>query len=162
MSDISSIDLLFPNNQPVPVNLQHECNHALKELKNHAKFCPLIKDASHTNKAPYAIRLSIESRLLISNIVDKCNNTLPITAVSLSPYWSLLKDYKIIIDNYNIMRAKLTMPSKIEAIDMARRGIHNDGAALLMERLAEKIILDHPTARRFFTLLFILCNGMVR
>jgi uncharacterized protein (UPF0262 family) len=75
--------------------------------------------------------------------------------LSLSPFRSVLKDYRMICDSYNQAIRNAT-PGHIEALDMGRRGIHNEGSELLRERLKGKIDIDHDTARRLFTLICAL------
>jgi len=81
----------------------------------------------------------------------------PLTEVSLpiTPFRTLIKDYFLICESY-YSAIKRASPSQIEAIDMGRRGLHNEGSALLRERLEGKIAIDHETARRLFTLVCIL------
>ena len=75
--------------------------------------------------------------------------------LSLSPFRGVLRDYRMICDSYNQAIRNAT-PGQIEALDMGRRGIHNEGSDLLRERLAGKVGLDHDTARRLFTLICAL------
>ncbi|MGR3540167.1 MAG: UPF0262 family protein [Hasllibacter sp.] len=78
--------------------------------------------------------------------------------LSLGPFRQVVKDYWQICEAY-FDAVKTLPPSKIEAIDMARRGIHDEGGHLLMERLEGKAVMDHPTARRLFTLICVLHHG---
>ncbi len=157
MSDLISIDLLFPNDQPPPLSMQAECDRALNELKHNCAFQPL-----HANKAPYALTLSIQENRFVFRIVDGNGDILPILALSLSPYKRLIRDYKMIIDSYAAMRQQSVMASKLESIDMARRGIHNEAAEKIVERLVDKITIDHDTGRCLFTLLFVLSASTTR
>ena len=75
--------------------------------------------------------------------------------LSLSPFRGVLKDYRMICESYNDAIRNAT-PGQIEALDMGRRGIHNEGSDLLRERLKGKVGLDHDTARRLFTLICAL------
>jgi uncharacterized protein (UPF0262 family) len=74
---------------------------------------------------------------------------------SLAPLRGIVKDYFMICDSY-YQAIRTATPSQIEAIDMGRRGLHNEGSDLLMERLKEKVEVDHDTARRLFTLICVL------
>jgi uncharacterized protein (UPF0262 family) len=74
---------------------------------------------------------------------------------SLTPLRRVVRDYFTICDSY-YDAIRTATPSQIETIDMARRGLHNEGSELLRERLAGKIALDLPTARRLFTLISAL------
>jgi uncharacterized protein (UPF0262 family) len=75
--------------------------------------------------------------------------------LSLAPLRSVVKDYFMICDSY-YEAIRTATPDKIEALDMARRGLHNDGSSTLMERLKSKVVVDFDTARRLFTLLCVL------
>ena len=75
--------------------------------------------------------------------------------LSLTPFRRLVKDYFLICDSY-YQAIRTATPSQIEAIDMGRRGLHNEGSELLMERLKDKIAVDFDTARRLFTLITVL------
>jgi uncharacterized protein (UPF0262 family) len=75
--------------------------------------------------------------------------------LSLSPFKGILKDYFMVCESYYDAIRKAT-PSQIEALDMGRRGLHNEGSTLLQERLAGKVTTDHDTARRLFTLICAL------
>ena len=75
--------------------------------------------------------------------------------LSLTPFRRIVKDYFLICDSY-YEAIRTSSPSQIEAIDMGRRGLHNEGSQLLMERLTGKVEVDFDTARRLFTLLCVL------
>ena len=75
--------------------------------------------------------------------------------LSLTPFRRIVKDYYMICESY-YAAIRTSTPSQIEAIDMGRRGLHNDGSQTLLERLAGKIEIDFDTARRLFTLVCVL------
>jgi uncharacterized protein (UPF0262 family) len=75
--------------------------------------------------------------------------------LSLTPLRRIVKDYYMICDSY-YQAIRTATPDKIEAIDMGRRGVHNEGSRVLMERLKGKVAIDIDTARRLFTLLCVL------
>lgn len=106
---------------------------------------------------PYTLKLSTVDQRLIFEFVNVAEQNYTI-GLSLSPFRRVMKDYFEICDSYN-MAVKASNPRAIEAIDMARRGIHNDGSELLQERLAGKAEMDFDTARRLFTL---VCSLMWR
>ena len=87
----------------------------------------------------------------------RLSDTAPVVVhmLSLTPFRRIVKDYFLICDNY-YRAIRTATPSHIEAIDMGRRGLHNEGSELLMERLKEKIEIDFDTARRLFTLVCVL------
>ena len=106
-------------------------------------------------QGPYALHLSIEDNRLVFDV--RTEDAAPVVAIglSLSPFRKVVKDYWQICESY-YDAIKHAMPSRIEAIDMARRGLHNEGSDLLRERLAGKVAVDDNTARRLFTLLCVL------
>jgi uncharacterized protein (UPF0262 family) len=75
--------------------------------------------------------------------------------LSLTPFRKIVKDYFLICDSY-YAAIRTATPDKIEAIDMGRRGLHDEGSRTLMERLSGKVTVDFPTARRLFTLICVL------
>jgi uncharacterized protein (UPF0262 family) len=104
---------------------------------------------------PYTLHLSLADNRLVFTVGDQERAPIQHVMLSLSPFRRLVKDYFLICESY--YQAIKTQPaSKIEAIDMGRRGIHDEGSQLLMERLRGKIAVDIATARRLFTLLCAL------
>jgi uncharacterized protein (UPF0262 family) len=107
-------------------------------------------------EGPYRLRLAIhENRLLFDVRTAKDGDKLRDIVLSLTPFRKVVKDYFMICESYYDAIKRLS-PSQIEALDMGRRGLHNEGSELLRERLAGKIEVDHDTARRLFTLLCAL------
>ena len=130
--------------------VSQERAQALYDLLAKNYFKP--KGNSH---GPYELEISIEENRLILEISDSNGLKLPMYMLSLRPYRSLVKDYFMICESY-IEAAKSYDRSKLESIDMARRGIHNEGAELLQERLKEKIEVDFDTARSLWTLICVM------
>lgn len=126
---------------------------ALRDLKAENTFVPF-----HDDSGPYDISLSLEENRLVFRISNKKGERLPILVLALKPYRRLIKDYFMIVQSYD-EAVKGANPSRIEAIDMGRRGLHNEGAELLLERLKGKIDMDFDTARRLFTLICVLHTG---
>lgn len=106
-------------------------------------------------EGPYKLRLSIEDAHLVFRFKDGQDRDLPLLALSPRPYKRLIQDYFLMVESYEQVRQEGN-PYKLEAVDMGRRGIHNEGARLLQERLQDKIEMDFETARRFFTLICVL------
>lgn len=104
---------------------------------------------------PYELHLSIEENRLAFDIRDKDGVALTRFALPLTPFRKTIKDYFLICDSY-YQAIKTSSPSQIEAIDMGRRGLHNEGSELLQDRLADKVEIDTDTARRLFTLVCVL------
>ena len=104
---------------------------------------------------PYALRLAMFDSKLAFAVSTADGAECVVHYLSLTPFRRVIKDYALICENYhNAIRS--ASPTQIEAIDMGRRGLHNEASELLMERLAGKVELDFDTARRLFTLLYAL------
>jgi uncharacterized protein (UPF0262 family) len=101
---------------------------------------------------PYALRLAREDNRLILEVSGPGYSRAH--GLSLTPFRGIIKDYFLVCDSY--FEAVRSSPERIEALDMGRRGLHNEGSELLRERLAGKIELDLDTARRLFTLICAL------
>jgi uncharacterized protein (UPF0262 family) len=104
---------------------------------------------------PYRVELSLRESNLIFALADEAAVNATEITVSIRPFRRLIKDYFLICDSY-FQAIKHASPSRIEAIDMGRRGLHNEGAEKLREALADKILVDDETARRLFTLICVL------
>lgn len=131
--------------------IDHERQVAIHDLLEENSFALPEKD-----HGPYALNLAVVERRLVFDVRDETNQTaIAAHMLSLSPLRRAVKDYHLICDSY-YEAIKTASPSQIEAIDMGRRGLHNDGSTLLMERLEGKITIDFETARRLFTLVCVL------
>jgi uncharacterized protein (UPF0262 family) len=104
---------------------------------------------------PYTLHLSLAENRLVFAVADPDGAALTQVMLSLSPFSRLVKDYFLMCESY-YQAIKTAPPSRIEAIDMGRRGLHDEGSRLLMERLKGKINTDISTARRLFTLICAL------
>jgi uncharacterized protein (UPF0262 family) len=105
---------------------------------------------------PYKLGIAIvEDRLAFAVTAGDANEPNAIFLLSLNPFRKVVKDYFLICESY-FEAIKSAPPAKIEAIDMARRGLHDEGSKLVIERLDGKIRMDEPTSRRLFTLLCAL------
>jgi len=104
---------------------------------------------------PFVLHLSVRDGRLVFDIRDLEDAPLAAVVLALGPFRSLLKDYKLLLDSH-AQAVQEGREARIQAIDMGRRGLHNEGATLLTERLHDKIALDFPTARRLFTLICAL------
>ena len=132
-------------------DVEHERAVAIYDLIEDNSFQP-VGDAGG---GPYKLKLSqVESRLVFSVTRE---DSAPVIAhvLSLTPFRRVIKDYFLICESY-YEAIRTSTPSQIEAIDMGRRGIHNEGSETLRERLAGKIDVDFDTARRLFTLICVL------
>jgi uncharacterized protein (UPF0262 family) len=104
---------------------------------------------------PYALFLTIVDNRLVFDVRAEDDTPVMAHLLSLTPFRRLVKDYFLICDSYH-QAIRTQSPSQIEAIDMGRRGLHNEGSELLVERLKGKIGIDFDTARRLFTLITVL------
>jgi uncharacterized protein (UPF0262 family) len=104
---------------------------------------------------PYTLKISLHDAKLALAVSDQEGNGVVTHILSLTPFKRILKDYFMVCETYYAAIRSAT-PSRIEAIDMGRRGLHNEGAHLLLERLKGKIETDIDTARRIFTLVTAL------
>ena len=131
-------------------DVEHEREVAIYDLIEQNTFQPVGQD-----EGPYALHLSINGNRLVFDI--RLEDGAPVVAhlFSLTPLRRIVKDYYIICDSY-YQAIRTATPDKIEAIDMGRRAIHNDGSRVLMERLKGKVAVDIDTARRLFTLICVL------
>ncbi len=104
---------------------------------------------------PYTLHLSVSENRLVFTVGD--SNRAPIQQImlSLSPFRRIVKDYFLMCESY-YQAVKTAPPSRIEAIDMGRRGLHDEGSTLLKDRLKGKVLIDLQTARRLFTLICAL------
>ena len=103
----------------------------------------------------YHLHLTVEDGRLVFNVETQERTPLTKTALPLASFRGIVRDYFLICESYYNAIKQLS-PSQIETIDMGRRGLHDEAAALLMERLAGKIAIDKNTARRLFTLVCVL------
>ena len=106
-------------------------------------------------EGPYRLHLAIHESRLVFDVRHESGRKLRDIVLSLTPFRKVVKDYFMICESYYAAIKKLS-PSQIEALDMGRRGLHNEGSEVLRERMAGKIDLDFDTARRLFTLICAL------
>ncbi len=104
---------------------------------------------------PYRLTLALMQNKLVFDIKDEMENAIVTHLLALGPFRQIVSEYRTICQRH-YTAIKSASPSQIEVIDMGRRGMHNEAAQLLMERLGGKIDMDFPTARRLFTLIVAL------
>jgi uncharacterized protein (UPF0262 family) len=104
---------------------------------------------------PYRLKLSTVQGRLVFEIATEAGEAIAVIGLSMTPFKALVKDYFLMCESY-YQAIRNATPAQIETIDMARRGLHNEGSDLLKERLQGKIGLDFDTARRLFTLVSAL------
>jgi uncharacterized protein (UPF0262 family) len=131
-------------------DIEHERATAIADLLEENSFAP-----ASGHRGPFNIRLAIEENRLNLEIRSTADGVSEAIVLPLAPFRRIVKDYFIVCESYyNAVRSGRL--GQVEAIDMGRRGLHNEGSTLLMERLADKVAIDHATARRLFTLICVL------
>ena len=135
-------------------DVEQERRIAIFDILEGNHFAPQREHADGY-KGPYAIRLRVEEGRLAIDIGREDGTPLESIILGLGRFRRPIKDYFAICDSY-YQAIRSASPAQIEAIDMGRRGLHNEAAELLMKRLEGKMILDFDTARRIFTLIFAL------
>jgi uncharacterized protein (UPF0262 family) len=132
-------------------DIEHERKVAIYDLIEQNFFAP----DEHEEEGPFALHLSITGNRLVFDVRREDGTPVVAHLFSLSPLRRIVKDYFLICDSY-YQAIRTATPDKIEAIDMGRRGVHNEGSRILIERLKGKVKVDIDTARRLFTLISVL------
>jgi uncharacterized protein (UPF0262 family) len=131
-------------------DVEHERAVAIYDLIAENTFKPLGHDGG-----PYALQLGISGSRLVFDI--RATDGSPVIAhmLSLAPFRRIVKDYFTVCDSY-YAAIRTATPDRIEALDMGRRALHDEGSHIVMERLKRKVEIDFDTARRLFTLIAVL------
>ena len=129
--------------------IEHEREVAIYDLLEHNEFA-----LAGEHKGPYELTLSIVEQRLVFHVAA-AKGAQSSFILSMTPFRRIVKDYFLICESY-YRAIKTAAPSQIEAIDMGRRGLHDEGTQILLERLKGKIEVDYETARRLFTLICVL------
>lgn len=129
---------------------EHERRIAIYDLVEENYFAP-----EAAAEGPYELDLSLADGKLVMKISREGGEALRTFILSLSPFRGVIKDYFMICESY-YEAIRTAAPGQIEAIDMGRRGLHNEGSQLLKDRLEGKVAVDFDTARRLFTLICAL------
>ena len=131
-------------------DIEHERAVAIYDLIEENSFQPVDHDAGL-----YALHLRMADNRLVFDICKPEGAPVVAHLLSLTPLRRIVKDYFMICDSY-YAAIRTATPDRIEAIDMGRRGLHDEGSRILMERLDGKVAVDFSTARRLFTLICVL------
>jgi uncharacterized protein (UPF0262 family) len=131
-------------------DIEHERAIAIYDLIEQNSFAPVDHEGG-----PFALHLRMADNRLVFEIAQQDGSPIVAHHLSLNPFRKIVKDYFLICDSYYDAIRNAT-PERIEAIDMGRRGLHDEGSQILMERLKEKVNVDFDTARRLFTLICVL------
>ncbi|MEK6745487.1 MAG: UPF0262 family protein [Pseudomonadota bacterium] len=129
---------------------EHERDVAIADLLHENCFEPRCMKSG-----PYNVELGIEDGKLIMGVHSPQEEKYSKVVLSVAPLRGIIRDYFMIFESYQAAISSAN-PSKIEAIDMGRRGVHNEGSEMLQEILKDRIVVDFPTARRLFTLICVL------
>ena len=134
-------------------HVEHERKVAVYDLLEDNHFAPVGDD-----RGPYTLHLGIEDNRLVFDIRTEGGDKLDRFTLPLNSFRKIVKDYFIVCESY-FEAIKTAPPSRIEALDMGRRGLHNEGSDILRDRLEGKVDIDKRTARRLFTLICVLHIG---
>lgn len=140
--DAASIGRAIPD-------VEHERAIAIYDLVEENRF------ALAERPGPYRLVLSLSDNRLLFDVRSETGEPLVVHALSLTPFRKVVKDYVLICESYH-QAIRSGSPNRIEAIDMGRRGLHNEGSQVIIDRLKGKIDIDLDTARRLFTLVCVL------
>jgi uncharacterized protein (UPF0262 family) len=145
-AEVDKINLITWNQE-----IEQERKSAVFDLLNNGKF----KLYNKNETGPYKINIKLLEWKLLLKVIDFFDDSITDLKISISSVRRIIRDYQIVCDNY--VEAIKTAPlKKIEAIDIGRRTIHDEGAGILLESFKEKVELDMDTARRLFTLISII------
>ena len=139
----------------LPAALEADRAQAVADLAAENQFVPLTVKSGVPVHGPFVLHLAVQSGRLIFDVRRGNDTRLAIIGLALGPFRRLVKDYQLLVDSH-IKAVEEGRVERIQAIDMGRRGLHDEGAALMRERLSGKIAIDFATARRLFTLVCVL------
>ena len=158
MSHIVDIALDDSGLPPPTPEIEQERKVAVFDLLEENSFVLPAREGRAAPEGPFNLNLSIKEKRLVFDVNTTDNAPVAEFHLSLGPFRQVVKDYFQICESYFDAVKKLS-PAQIETIDMARRGIHNEGSRVLQERLEGKVDIDTDTARRLFTLVCVLHFG---
>ncbi|MDO9709294.1 UPF0262 family protein [Paracraurococcus lichenis] len=145
-------NIVLPDASPLPsAYAEADRRQAVADLLTENRFDPVGVPGG-----PFALLLCVREGRLVFDIRDALDVPVRAVALALGPFRRLIKDYHLIVESHEQAVAEGGHEARIQAIDMGRRGLHNEGAELLTQRLEGRIGLDFETARRLFTLVCAL------
>jgi uncharacterized protein (UPF0262 family) len=139
----------------LPPAIEADRAQAVADLVAENQFVPLIAKPGTPARGPFVLHLALQDGRLVFDIRRGNGSPLIVVGLALGPFRRLVKDYHLLVDSH-IKAVEEGHAERIQAIDVGRRGLHNEGATLMRERLAGKIAIDFATARRLFTLVCVL------
>ena len=131
-------------------DIEHERATAIADLLEENHFAP-----ASGREGPFDLHLAIGENRLSLDIRSRADGSSETIVVPLAPFRGIVKDYFMVCESY-YQAVRGSRLAQVEAIDMGRRSLHDEGSELLVERLADKVAIDHATARRLFTLICVL------
>ena len=158
MNRLTRIEIDDTGLAPPTPEIEQERKVAIFDLLEDNTFAPAPRGDRAPPDGPYELHLSIRDKRLVFDIDTEAGEKAGEFHLSLGPFRQVVKDYFQIWEAY-YEAVKNLPPAQIETIDMARRGIHDEGARVLQDRLDGKAEVDHDTARRLFTLICVLHWG---
>lgn len=151
MAERDLVRIVLPDAQPLPSPYaEADRRQAVEDLLAGNCFRP--KDLA----GPFGLQIMVRDGRLILDIRDAEDQPLHALVLALGPFRRLIKDYHLVVESHERAVADGGSEARIQAIDMGRRGLHNEGATVLMDRLSGRVELDFETARRLFTLVCAL------
>jgi uncharacterized protein (UPF0262 family) len=138
----------------LPAALEADRAQAVADLAAENRFVPLTVPGIAVH-GPFALHLAVRDGRLVFDIRHDNGTRIAIIGLALGPFRGLVKDYRLLVDSH-IKAVEEGHAERIQAIDMGRRGLHDEGATLMRARLDGKIAIDFATARRLFTLVCVL------
>jgi uncharacterized protein (UPF0262 family) len=152
MAEQRLVRIELPEEPPAPSPFaEADRRQAIADLLAANRF-----DPANLPPGPYALAVSVRDGRLVLDIRDVDNRPLRVLALALGPFRRLIKDYHLVVEAHERAVAENGPEARVQAIDMGRRGLHNEGAELLQARLKGRIEVDFETARRLFTLVCAL------
>lgn len=152
MADQRLASIALPDNSPLPnPYAEADRSQAVMDLLAGNSF-----DPAGLPPGPYVLHLEVRDGRLVLDIRDAADTPLRLIALALGPFRRLIKDYHMVVASHEQAVTEGGSEARIQAIDMGRRGLHNEGAELLRERLDGRVTLDFETSRRLFTLVCAL------
>ncbi|NGM19156.1 UPF0262 family protein [Roseomonas stagni] len=146
------VSIVLPDATPLPSPYaEADRRQAVEDLLAGNRFLP-----QGLPDGPYGLAIAVRDGRLILDIRDAQDQPLHALVLALGPFRRLIKDYHLVVESHEKAVAEGGSEARIQAIDMGRRGLHNEGAELLTARLAGRVEIDFETARRLFTLVCAL------
>jgi uncharacterized protein (UPF0262 family) len=139
----------------LPTALEADRAQAVADLAAENHFVPLAVKPGVPARGPFVLHLAVQQGRLVFDIRHSNGTRVSLIGLALGPFRRLVKDYQMLVDSH-IKAVEEGRAERIQAIDMGRRGLHDEGATLMCERLDGKIAIDFATARRLFTLVCVL------